>query len=96
MSGATWWLSFAAEQPLGVVLVDYLPGSTDTFLSARVAMTLAGVESPGGECVGLCVTREDVPEAYRQAFALLPRLTLLHTDDLRMLGPLVNLSGEPR
>jgi hypothetical protein len=89
----TWWLSFAGGEPdryLGAVLVD---GASD-FLSARMLMMLAGVKSPGGECMGIPVEPHDVPPEYWEAFAALPRLTLLSKDDLRVLGPLVNTDGE--
>jgi hypothetical protein len=91
----TWWLSFAGhvngvDTYLGTVLVD----GCEDFLSARMTMTLNGVQSPGGQCVGVLMTPDDVPEPYRDAFKTLPRLTVLSREDLRVLGPLVNTSGE--
>ena len=86
----TCWLSFASDRHLGAVLVDGV-----TFGQAFVLATAAGV-NPGGECVGIDVSRDAVPAKYRDAWAALPRLTLLSLDDLRFLGPLANMDGDPR
>lgn len=93
----TWWLSFAGDVDgvdthLGAVLVD----GCENFLEARLAITFAGLPSPGGECLGLPVEPEDVPEEYREVFQALPRMKVLSKDDLRVLGPLVNTDGEAR
>jgi hypothetical protein len=83
----TWWLSFAdgerpaGQQFLGVILVDQCPG-LGTALSW---ISIAGV-NPGGEVRGIAIDPNDVPVEHREAFAKLPRLTLLSRADIEAVG----------
>jgi len=84
----TWWLSFAdhtrpqSEQFLGVILIDDCPG----LVTARLRLSEAGVQSPGGEIRGIGFDPADGPPDQVAALARLPRLTLLSLADLQAAG----------
>lgn len=84
----TWWLSFAdgslpkVNQFLGVILVDNCPG----LVHARMAMTLNGVKSPGGQICGFGFDPSAGPPDQVAALAKLPRLTLLSHEALKAAG----------
>lgn len=98
---ATFWLSFAHEEPeyyVGAVLVDGVyPDEAEGFILARLAMAAAGLQSPDGcQCAGTLVTHDMIPASIQEAWYGLPRLQLLTLDDLRVLGPMTNIAGEDR